>query len=83
MTQVAMKTTYIRTTLKQAQANLDELCSRVVSKQEVAIIKRPAGPDVALIAAHELSGLIETIYLLKSPKNAARLLTALERTKAG
>ena len=32
---------------------------------------------VALIAAGELSGLLETAHLLRSPKNAERLLTAL------
>ena len=30
----------------------------------------------------ELSSLLETAYLLRSPKNAARILSALERSKA-
>jgi len=34
---------------------------------------------VAMIAQSELSSLLETAYLLRSPKNADRLLTALER----
>ena len=33
----------------------------------------------ALIAAAELRGLMETAHLLRSPKNAERLLTALAR----
>jgi antitoxin YefM len=36
---------------------------------------------VALVAESELSGLIETLYLLRSPANAARLTTALERSR--
>lgn len=43
------------------------------------IIKRRDGEDVALIAADELSSLIETAYLLRSRANAQRLLDALGR----
>ncbi len=35
--------------------------------------------SLALVAASELSGLLETAHLLRSPKNAERLLTALNR----
>jgi antitoxin YefM len=69
-------------TYKQAQSNLDELCNQVVESQNVVIIKRDDGKNVALIAADELSGMEETIYLLSSPANAARLYAALEQAKA-
>jgi len=46
--------------------------------RESVIIKRPGG-NIALIAADEFSALTETLYLLKSPKNATRLLAALGR----
>jgi antitoxin YefM len=77
-----MKTDYIRTTLKEAQANLDELCVAVVSNRDIVIIKRPKGTDAALVAAGELSALIETLYLLGSRRNAARLFAALERANS-
>jgi len=35
---------------------------------------------VAMIAADELQSLMETTHLLRSPKNAERLLVALART---
>lgn len=35
---------------------------------------------MALLPADELASLQETAYLLRSPKNAARLLTALARS---
>ncbi len=38
---------------------------------------------MALIAADELQSLMETAYLLRSPKNAERLLAALARARAG
>ena len=73
----------IRTTYTQARANLADLCNEVTDNREVVIISRRGAEDVALIAASELSGLDETAHLLRSPKNAERLLTALERSKSG
>ena len=46
------------------------------------IISRKGRHDVALISADELSGMLETLHLLRSPKNAERLLTALDRAKS-
>jgi len=71
----------IQTTYSQARANLAKLCDEVVDNQRVVIISRRGRHDVALISADELSGLLETIHLLRSPKNAERLLTALDRAK--
>jgi antitoxin YefM len=65
--------------MKEAQAKFDELCDAAVDNRKIVIIKRPIGPDVALLAADELSSLIETSYLLRSRRNAARLFAALER----
>ena len=39
--------------------------------------------DVALIAADELTGLLETAHLLRSPANAERLLTTLAQVRQG
>ncbi len=36
---------------------------------------------MALIAADELESILETAHLLRSPKNAERLLTALHRAR--
>ncbi len=40
------------------------------------------GGDVALISADELESLLETAHLLRSAKNAERLLTALARARS-
>lgn len=66
-----------------AQLNLDQLCDRVVETGEAVIITRPDGKNVALVSEAELSSLLETLYLLRSPANAARLTTALARSKSG
>ena len=71
-----------QTTVTDASAKLAQLCAQVVANRDVVIINRQEGESVALIAAEELDSLLETAYLLRSPKNAARLLTALQRAKA-
>ena len=69
------------TTYTQARASLASLCDRVTADREVVIIKRRGAQAVALIAADELSSLTETAHLLRSPRNAARLLKALNRAR--
>ncbi len=73
----------IQTTYTQARANLAALWDKVTDDREVVVIQRRGAEDVALIAADELAGLMETAYLLQSPKNAERLLRALERSLRG
>ena len=72
----------IQTTYTQARSNLAKLWDEVTRNQEIVIISRRGSEDVALISASELSGLIETVHLLRSPKNAERLLDALNDAKA-
>jgi antitoxin YefM len=73
----------ITTTYTQARAHLATLLDKVTYDRETVIIRRRGKGDVALIGADELAGLLETVYLLRSPANAARLLNAIERAKAG
>ena len=71
----------IQTTYTQARANLAALWNEVTLNRQVVIIERRGAESVALIAADELEGLMETAYLLRSPKNAERLLRALARAQ--
>ena len=73
----------IRTTYTKARANLAQLCNKVSENKEIVYIKRRNAEDVALISESELSSLLETAHLLQSPKNAQRLLKALNRALAG
>jgi antitoxin YefM len=73
----------IETTYTLARANLAKLLDEVAENRETVVIRRRGGEDVALIAASELAGLKETSHLLRSPKNAERLLSALARARAG
>jgi antitoxin YefM len=69
------------TTYTSARATLAALCDEVTSTREPVIIRRRNAEDVALVSAAELEGLMETAHLLRSPKNAERLLAALARAQ--
>jgi antitoxin YefM len=71
----------IQTTYTQARTQLAALLDAVTNNREVVIIQRRDAEDVALIAADELTSLLETAHLLRSPANAERLLTALARVR--
>jgi antitoxin YefM len=71
----------IETTYTRLRENLASVLDQVSQDQEVVIVRRRGGPDVALIPAEELAGLMETAHLLQSPANAKRLLSALRRAR--
>lgn len=73
----------IETTYTSARAGLAGLWDEVTENREVVIIRRRGKEAVALIAADELRSLLETGHLLRSPANAARLETVLERARGG
>lgn len=72
----------IETTYSQAREQLKSLMDRAVDDREVIVVRRRTGGDVAMIAADELESLVETAHLLRSSKNAERLLTALTRARS-
>ena len=71
----------IQTTYTQARASLASLLDQVTKNREVVIIQRRGGEDVAMISADELTGILETAHLLRSPNNAKRLLSTLDRVR--
>ena len=71
----------IHTTYTDARARFAPLLDEVTKNREVVIIQRRGSEDVAMIAADELTGILETAHLLRSPKNAKRLLSALDKAQ--
>ncbi len=69
----------LQTTYTNARANFAGLCNEAAENREIVMIRRRKGGDVALVAADELQGLIETAHLMRSPRNAERLFSALDR----
>jgi antitoxin YefM len=73
----------LQTTYTNARANFAGLCDEVTENREIVVIRRRKGSNVAMIAADELQSLVECAHLMRSPKNAERLLSALERALKG
>lgn len=67
------------TTYTNLRQDLASVLDRVANDHEVVIVRRRGARTVAMVPADELMGLIETAHLLRSPKNAQRLLKALGR----
>ena len=62
------------TTYSNARAHLASLMDQVTDTREPILIRRRGAEPVALVAADELAGWMETAYLLRSPRNAQRLV---------
>ncbi len=73
----------LKISYSHARENLAEILDSIEDTREVAVITRRGHEDMALIPADELASLRETAYLLRSPQNAARLLSALHRARRG
>ena len=73
----------VETTYTSLRGRLAAVLDQVSNDREVVIVRRRRAKDVALIPAEELSGLMETAHLLRSPRNARRLLAALQRATRG
>lgn len=73
----------METTYSHARTNFSKLLDQVTKDREIVIIDRRGKDKVAMISEDELAGLLETAYLLRSPRNAERLLAALLRARRG
>ena len=71
------------TTYTHLRENLASILDEVIDQQEIVVVRRKGARDVALLPASELAGLVETAHLLRSPRNARRLLAALRRAETG
>jgi antitoxin YefM len=63
--------------------HLAEVWDQVEDSQEPVIVSRRGHQDMAILPADELESLRETAHLMRSPKNARRLLEAIARTTNG
>lgn len=64
-------------TYSSARENLAKIWDEIEDGLEEIVLRRRGHEDLALIPARELRSLKETAQLLRSPRNAERLLTAL------
>ena len=73
----------IHITYSKARQNLSKLLDEVTKNEETVVIKRRRGESVVMMSEKDAASLFETAHLLRSPRNAARLLGALGRALKG
>jgi antitoxin YefM len=66
------------TSYTQARDNFVKVLEKVEQGDSIVVVQRRGHADVAMIAADELSSLLEQVHLLSSPANAKRLFASLE-----
>ena len=63
--------------------NLATYMDAVCDGRAPLVVTRQNARSVVLMSEEEYEGLMETVHLLKSPANAARLLRAIEQADEG
>jgi antitoxin YefM len=66
-----------------ARANLADTMNRVCEDHEAIIITRSGQQAVVMMSLDDFKALEETSYLLRSPKNARRLLESIAELESG
>lgn len=70
-------------TYTKARANLANTMDRVCNDHEALIITRNGEQSVVMLSLEDYKALEETAYLLRTPANARRLLSAVAQLNAG
>ena len=70
-------------TYTTVRANLASTMDRVCNDHEALIITRNGEQAVVMLSLEDYKSLEETAYLLRTPANAKRLLSAMTQLNAG
>jgi len=70
-------------TYSAARANLADTMDRVCEDHEPIIITRNGQQAVVMLSLEDYNAIEETAYLLRSPKNAKRLVDGIAELEAG
>ena len=70
-------------TYTSARENLAKTIEKVVSDRDPVIITKKNDMSVVMISLDDYESLQETAYLLRSPKNACRLLESIAELEEG
>jgi antitoxin YefM len=67
----------------ELRGNLAAYMDQVCNDRAPLVVTRQNARSVVMISEEEYEGLIETVHLLKSPANAARLLRSIKEADEG
>lgn len=67
----------------ESRAKYAETLDSVVNDREEVVITRAGHEPVVIVSLDDYQSLKETAYLLRSPENARRLLSAIEELESG
>ena len=67
----------------EARNHLKKVIDQVVDDADVAVITRRDAPDAVVMSLETFNSWQETVYLLKSPANAAHLARSIAQLRAG
>jgi antitoxin YefM len=70
-------------TFSEAKNKLKAILDRVVNDADYTIITRRDADDAVVMSLEYFNSLLETVYLLKSPANAAHLERSIAQYKQG
>ena len=70
-------------TYTQARKNFSSVMNEVCENHAPIIITRQSQKPVVMMSLEDYNAIEETLYLLRSPKNAQRLYKALDELKQG
>ncbi len=70
-------------TFTEARNNLKSILDRVVTDADYTVITRRDAEDTVVMSLDSFNSLLETVYLLRSPANAAHLARSIEQFHNG
>ena len=70
-------------TFTEARNSLKSVLDRVADDADYTIITRRDAENAVVISMDSFNSLMETVYLLKSPANAAHLARSIEQYRTG
>lgn len=70
-------------TFSEARNRLKQVIDQVIEDADVAVITRRDAPDAVVMSLETFNAWQETVYLLKTPANAAHLAASIQQLRSG
>ncbi len=67
----------------EARNSLKNVIDQVINDSDFTVITRRDAPDAVVMSLETFNSLMETVYLLKTPANAAHLARSIEQYRLG